>query len=65
MLYRNLLYTGLSRAKRCLVLVGDEAALRHAVANDVAARRSTLLAERVDARDFAPAVTRHMSDDGR
>ena len=63
MLYRNLLYTGVSRAKRLLVMVGSESALRHAVANDVAARRSTLLAERVDVREFAPAVTRHMSDD--
>ena len=63
MLYRNLLYTGLSRAKTLLVLVGDEGALKHAVSNDVASRRSTLLAERVDSREFAPAVTRHMSDD--
>ena len=31
--------------------------------HDVAARRSTLLAERVDSNTFAPAVTRHMSDD--
>ena len=64
MLYRNLLYTGLSRAKSLLVLVGDEQSLRHAVVNDLASRRRTLLAERVDSRDFAPAVTRHMSDDG-
>ena len=43
--------------------VGSESALQHAVQNDVAARRLTLLAQRVDARDFAPAVTRHMSPD--
>ena len=62
MLYRNLLYTGLSRAKQLLVMVGSESAMQHAVNNDVAARRVTLLAERVDSREFAPAVTRHMQE---
>ena len=62
MLYRNLLYTGLSRAKQLLVFVGSHDALRRAVENDVSARRITLLAERVDDRNFAPPVTRHMSD---
>ena len=62
MLYRNLLYTGLSRAKQLLVMVGSESAVQHAVNNDVAARRVTLLAERVDSREFAPAVTRHMQE---
>lgn len=33
MLYRNLLYTGVSRATRLCVLVGEEAALRYAVGN--------------------------------
>jgi len=61
MLYRNLLYTGLSRAKQLLVFVGSESALRFAVHNGAASRRVTLLAERVDDRDFAPKVTRHMS----
>ena len=63
MLYRNLLYTGLSRAKKLLVLVGDESALQRAVVNDVASRRSTLLAERIDNSGFAPQTTRHMSQD--
>ena len=62
MLYRNLLYTGLSRAKKLLVLVGSEAALRKAVENDTRARRVTLLAERVDDRNFASPLTRHMSE---
>ena len=62
MLYRNLLYTGLSRAKQLLVLVGSEAALRKAVENDTRARRVTLLAERVDDRNFASPLTRHMSE---
>ena len=33
MLYRNLLYTGISRASRLCVLVGEEEALRYAVEN--------------------------------
>ena len=63
MLYRNLLYTGISRAKRLLVIVGTEEALATAVNNGKRAQRVTLLAERVDDRDFAPKVTRHMSED--
>ena len=62
MLYRNLLYTGLSRAKKLLVLVGSEAALHQAVQNGAATRRVTLLAERIDDRNFAPQTTRHLSD---
>jgi ATP-dependent exoDNAse (exonuclease V) alpha subunit len=62
MLYRNLLYTALSRAKQLLVLVGSEPALHSAVHNGAASRRVTLLAERVDDRSFAPQVTRHLSD---
>ena len=63
MLYRNLLYTGFSRARKLLVLVGSEAAIAHAVANDATSQRVTLLAERIDNREFAPPTTRHMSDD--
>ena len=63
MLYRNLVYTGISRAKRLLVVVGERSALTRAVTNGARARRFTLLAERVDDRSFAPAVTRHMTDD--
>jgi ATP-dependent exoDNAse (exonuclease V) alpha subunit len=62
MLYRNLLYTGFSRAKQLLVLVGSEAAMCNAAANDVTSQRITLLAERIDNRNFAPPTTRHMSE---
>lgn len=34
MLYRNLLYTGISRARRLCVLVGEEEAIRFAVSNN-------------------------------
>ena len=60
MLNRNLLYTGISRAKALLVLVGTRRALNEAVNNTRSARRYTMLAERVDDREFAPPVTRHM-----
>ena len=33
MLSRNLLYTGLTRAKQALLIVGDQAALRRAAAD--------------------------------
>ena len=60
MLYRNLLYTGLSRAKRLLVLVGTEDAIQKAVENDSLLRRNTLLAERVDMDELAPPTVRHL-----
>jgi exodeoxyribonuclease V alpha subunit len=60
MLFRNLLYTGVSRAKRLLILVGSEDALRGAVANIKQQTRRTLLHQRISNDDFAPAITRHM-----
>ena len=62
MLGRNLLYTGLSRAKSLLVLVGTEESLRAAVASTSQGRRRTMLAQRIHDKSFAPPVTRHMSD---
>jgi exodeoxyribonuclease V alpha subunit len=47
MLQRNLLYTALTRAKRLAVLVGEERALRIAVANRRVRPRFTRLAERL------------------
>ena len=41
LLSRNLLYTGLTRAKRAAVIVGDEAAIARAVANTRAQERHT------------------------
>lgn len=41
MLYRNLLYTGVSRASRLCVLVGEEEALRYAVENTQACTRNS------------------------
>ncbi|MDE6022954.1 MAG: AAA family ATPase, partial [Muribaculaceae bacterium] len=41
MLYRNLLYTGVSRASRLCVLVGEEEALRYAIENSTPSVRNS------------------------
>lgn len=45
MLYRNLLYTGVSRATRLCVLVGEEEALAYAVGNNPASERNSNFAD--------------------
>jgi exodeoxyribonuclease V alpha subunit len=47
MLQRNLLYTGMTRAKKRLVLVADEWSEKKAVGNDVIEKRFSMLAERI------------------
>ena len=47
MLQRNLIYTGITRAKKILVLVGTRRALAYAVKNVTVTRRNTLLKERL------------------
>ncbi|MGB0588351.1 MAG: ATP-dependent RecD-like DNA helicase [Myxococcota bacterium] len=47
MLQRNLLYTGITRGKKLVVLVGTERAMGIAVRNRDVAHRNTLLAERL------------------
>ncbi len=47
MLQRNLLYTAVTRAKRLVVLVGSEKALKRAIDNDRVKLRYGLLAERL------------------
>lgn len=47
MLQRNLLYTGMTRAKKRLCLVGDEWSIKHAISNDAIAERYTRLKERI------------------
>ena len=57
MLQRNLLYTGITRAKRLLVLIGTRKALNRAVKHVTVSRRNTRLKERLQAlaRSEAPA----------
>lgn len=47
MLQRNLLYTGVTRAKKALVLVGQKKAVGYCVKNLTVDKRNTLLAERL------------------
>ncbi len=47
MLQRNLLYTGVTRAKKILVLIGEKKALYYAVRNETTASRNTKLAGRL------------------
>ena len=47
MLQRNLLYTGVTRAKKILVLVGEKKAVRMAINNNKAVGRNTRLKERI------------------
>ena len=47
MLQRNLLYTAITRAKKMVVIVGTDKALKLAIENDEVARRFTTLKERL------------------
>lgn len=47
MLQRNLIYTGITRAKKIVVLVGELNALKYAIKNDISDNRRTLLRERL------------------
>ena len=47
MLQRNLLYKGVPRAKKILVLVGEKKAIPHAIRNETTTRRNTCLARRI------------------
>ena len=48
MLQRNLIYTGITRAKKLLVMVGTEKALAYAVRNVTVTKRNTMLRERLE-----------------
>ena len=47
MLQRNLLYTGVTRAKKILVLVGEKKAISYAIRNNKAVERNTRLSVRI------------------
>ncbi|MDO4650002.1 MAG: ATP-dependent RecD-like DNA helicase [Eubacteriales bacterium] len=47
MLQRNLLYTGVTRAKKVLVLIGEKKAIFYAIKNETTTERNTKLAERI------------------
>lgn len=56
MLYRNLLYTGVSRATRLCVLVGEEEALRYAVSHTPTSTRNSNFKHRLAAHTATPAT---------
>ena len=56
MLQRNLLYTGVTRAKKTLVLVGQKKAVGYCVRNVTVDKRNTLLAERLAGKVAATPV---------
>ena len=47
MLQRNLIYTGITRAKRAVVLVGSKNALSYAIRNDRVSQRNSMLSRRL------------------
>lgn len=47
MLQRNLLYTGVTRARNVVILIGDEKTLKYAVQNNISNDRRTLLKKRL------------------
>ena len=47
MLQRNLIYTGITRAKKVFVLIGEKKALGYAVRNMTVSKRNTLLKQRL------------------
>ena len=57
MLQRNLLYTGVTRAKKILVLVGEKKAVYYAIKNETTTGRNTCLARRLqeDSRESKEA----------
>jgi exodeoxyribonuclease V alpha subunit len=53
LLQRNLFYTGITRAKKQVILVGSKKAMQMAVSNDKTRKRYSLLAERLqDEQNF-------------
>ncbi len=58
MLQRNLLYTGVTRAKKILVLVGEKKAVYYAIKNETSTKRNTALAWRLrlESRESQPSM---------
>ena len=47
MLQSNLIYTGITRAKKIVILIGDKNALKYAISNNICNQRHTLLKEKL------------------
>ena len=64
MLQRNLIYTGITRAKKILVIVGTRKALSYAVRNVTVTQRNTMLKERL-AGDCMDADKRRQNEENK
>ena len=49
MLYKKLIYTGITRAKRKLIILGEEEAFRYGINNNAEELRKTTLKEKLKA----------------
>ena len=58
MLQRNLIYTGITRARKILVMIGTKKALSYSVRNVTVTKRNTLLKERLDGEIHAFSLSR-------
>ncbi len=64
MLQRNLIYTGITRAKKVLVIVGTKKALSYAVRNVTVTKRNTLLKERLSGENSGRKTGRQLDRTG-
>jgi exodeoxyribonuclease V alpha subunit len=62
LLQRNLLYTAVTRARKMVVLVGDDQAIRRAVENNTVARRNTGLQRRLESPRLSEDYGDYLSD---
>lgn len=62
MLQRNLLYTGVTRAKKILVLIGEKKAVYYAIKNQTTGERNTKLAQRLQKESPESRHSRVISD---
>lgn len=65
MLQRNLLYTGVTRAKKILVLIGEKKAVWYAIRNETTADRNTKLAERLREDSMESRIVARMVQSGQ
>ena len=65
MLQRNLLYTGVTRAKKILVILGEKRAISYAIRNETTTSRNTHLAQRLKADSRESRLAQRLGADGR
>jgi ATP-dependent exoDNAse (exonuclease V) alpha subunit len=63
MLQRNLVYTGITRAKKICIIVGTTKALAYTIHNMVVLKRNTRLKERLTSKDVKLLMAKTMKTD--